>query len=372
MNLELVNVTLRLHPHRDLAALVCVNFIKSKLTVDSMSDGSQDTDLISQEILIADTRFDDEPVNRRSNVFRSILQPLNNNSRNDPDRVQAEIHHKRRKNIAATTVLVHSMRLTAILDWWEAVKDFLVLNSPESETSNVVSSVILAQGQENNAGVVPEDEALFTELRLNVTDSEIVIVEDTSLWDTNAVILKSTAVVSYHSNPQEGEKPLSCNLSHCELFSCILGLEEETALSIIDPVGASFELTKDRRLEIQLQPLSVRLSYYDVNMFTRMLNSLPKQTLWAKKRSSGFFSSLDEMENLPANAMKSRHVAKLAALGFSKVDCEVALDKCNGHLDDAALWLTQNAMPVHSDVATSAGNEYLFVYLFIFYNRHKA
>lgn len=28
------------------------------------------------------------------------------------------------------------------------------------------------------------------ELKLNITDSEIVVVEDTSQWDTNAVILK--------------------------------------------------------------------------------------------------------------------------------------------------------------------------------------
>lgn len=28
------------------------------------------------------------------------------------------------------------------------------------------------------------------ELKLNITDSEIVVVEDSSQWDTNAVILK--------------------------------------------------------------------------------------------------------------------------------------------------------------------------------------
>jgi vacuolar protein sorting-associated protein 13D len=33
------------------------------------------------------------------------------------------------------------------------------------------------------------------ELKLNITDSEIVVVEDTSQWDTNAVILKVTRVL---------------------------------------------------------------------------------------------------------------------------------------------------------------------------------
>lgn len=35
------------------------------------------------------------------------------------------------------------------------------------------------------------------ELKLNITDSEIVFVEDTSQWDTNAVILKVTEVLFY-------------------------------------------------------------------------------------------------------------------------------------------------------------------------------
>ena len=328
ISLELLNVTLKLHPHHGIAALACVNFIKSKLTLDSLSDGSQDVDLVSQEILVTDTRFHDEPVNRRSNVFTGILQPLRN-SISLEDRVQAEIHHRRRSSCIATTILLHSMRLTAILDWWEAVKDFLILNSAEPEPILGTVQVVLPQESEDNSSTSTTP----FELKLNITDSELVIVEDTSLWDTNAVILKCTAVLTYKSMPQDGEKLLSCNLSHCELFSCILGLEEETALSIIDPVGASLEVTQETCLEIQLQPLSVRLSYHDVNMFSRMLSSLPKQTLWAKQRSN----------EPPANA--KAHVTKLSALGFAETDCETALDRCDGKLDDAALWLTQNAVP---------------------------
>ena len=218
INLELVNVTLKLHPHHGIAALACVNFIKSRLILDSLSDGSQDVDLVSREILVMDTRFQDEPVNRRSNVFTSILQPLRESSTSE-DRVQAEVHHRKRKNCAATTILLHSMRLTAILDWWEAVRDFLVLNSPEPDPVSL-GVVPMPASHETNA----ENAALPFELKLNITDSELVLVEDTSMWDTNAVILKSTAVLSYRSNPQNDEKPMSCNLAHCELFSCILGL----------------------------------------------------------------------------------------------------------------------------------------------------
>ncbi|XP_029047151.1 vacuolar protein sorting-associated protein 13D isoform X1 [Osmia bicornis bicornis] len=340
ITLELVNVTVKLHPNHNIAALACVNFIKSRLTLDSLSDGSQDIDLVSQEILIIDTRFQDEPVNKQSNVFTSILQPLRNS--NNENRVQAEVHHRRRKTNAATTILVHSMRLTAILDWWEAVRDFLMLNSLEPRPIIGIAQTATESNQENENNA---STAIPLELKINITDSELVIVEDTSVRDTNAVILKSTAVLSYRSAPQEGEKPLSCNLSHCELFSCILGLEDETALSIIDPVGASLDLTQDKCLEIQLQPLCVRLSYHDVTMFSRMLKSLPKQTLLAKQRSSEALTSA-EMQ-----------VQKLTALGFNDADCRAALDLCNGQLDEAALWLTQNAVP---DSNVNTNNESVF------------
>lgn len=355
--LELVNVTVKLHPSHNIAALACINFIKSRLTLDSLSDGSQDIDLVSQEILITDTRFQNEPADRRCNVFTRILQPLRSSAdvtEAAEDRVQAEVHHRKRKAYSATTILLHSMRLTAILDWWEAVRDFLLLNSPVPDPiSGIVQiSIVNREAETAEASTVA---AVPFELKINITDSELVIVEDTAIPDTNAVILKTTAVLSYRSTPKDDEKPLSCNLSHCELFSCILGQENETALSIIDPVGASLDLTRNKCLEMQLQPLCVRLSYHDVTMFSRMLSSLPKQTLWAKQRSSEAAATLAECAQVADD-----QVSKLTSLGFAEADCKVALDCCDGQLDDAALWLTQNALPTSPTANDTANDESIF------------
>lgn len=46
----------------------------------------------------------------------------------------------------------------------------------------------------------------------------------------------------------------------------------------------------------------------------------------------------------------------LSALGFQIEDCNEALKQCNGQLDDAALWLTQNAIP-SSVIGHSNGGE---------------
>ncbi|XP_066907047.1 intermembrane lipid transfer protein Vps13D-like isoform X2 [Halyomorpha halys] len=125
-------------------------------------------------------------------------------------------------------------------------------------------------------------------------------------------------------------KPISCNLNHCEMFSCILGMEDETALSIIDPVTINMDIirkTSDgsimRILRVHMAQLNLRLSYHDVRMFNQMLESLPQQTQYARSQMAD--------EEHPVNF---------------RYDCSKALVKCNGHLDDAALWLTQNAVPI--------------------------
>lgn len=84
---------------------------------------------------------------------------------------------------------------------------------------------------------------------------------------------------------------MSCNLNNCEMYSCILGMEDETALSIIDPVTLNIEINREKVLEVLLQRLTIRVSYYDMKMFLQILNSLPQQMLLSKK----------EDEPLPAN-----------------------------------------------------------------------
>ncbi|XP_034247458.1 vacuolar protein sorting-associated protein 13D isoform X2 [Thrips palmi] len=364
IHLDLVDVTLKLQlnhgpePWCDLSpgqthipsqgegesSLACINFIKSRLTVETYSDRSQDVDLVSQEILITDTRFQDEPVNKRSNVFTNILQPIN--MIYSKDMVQAEIHHRKRRDYSKFTILLNSMRLMAILDWWEVIKDFISENAEDPFTN-------LEKVNVSNAKPIQTDEidgdnpVVPYELKLNITASEVVVVEDTSQWDANAVILKSTTVVSF--KPGQRNEPLSCNLNHCEVFSCVLGMEDETALSIIDPVTISMDLkcqprspnddvrgNQDQVLVIQTtEQLNVRLSYHDVRMFMQMISSLKQQTVSA--RSQEF-----KMHCRPANF--SSQVYKLSALGFETEDCAQALDRCDGKIDDAALWLTQYAV----------------------------
>lgn len=288
ITLELQDVSVRLKlptliainepPHLQHAfatPLACINFIKSTLIVDSFSDGSQDIDLVSKEILIMDSRDSYHADDANRNVFTTILQPIN--FRRGTDLVQAEVHSRRRNDHTKFTILLNNMRLMAILDWLETVRDYLAQTAePPNE------ALLMSQSKQYGSSEATAVENM--ELKLNITDSELVVVENMNQWDTNAVILKSTTVVSYR--PSDSNKIMSLNLNNLEVFSCILGLEEDTALSIIDPVTINLDLRKGTLDAHMQKQLIIRLSYHDVKMFTRIFQSLNQQLENAQNISS--------------------------------------------------------------------------------------
>lgn len=315
--------------------LACINFIKSSLKIDIFSDNSQDIDLVSQEILITDSRFktSDQTANKQHNVFTNILQPIT--SKSSVESVQAEVHSRKKQNYSKYTILLNNMRVMAILDWLESVRDFLSQDCEETEAPHYIPPKYSISQQSST--IVMGTAANEMEVILNITNSELVFVEQTDQWDTNAVILKSTTVLSFR--PHELNKIMSLNLNHLEVFSCILGCEEETALSIIDPITINIDW-KLNTLDVQLQKrLCVRLSYNDLKLFMKMIESLPNQTRNAKSREE--------------RQINEALINKLVTLGFSVDDCVKALEMCNNRLDDSALWLTQNAKPITEKSLTS-------------------
>ena len=94
INFDLDDVIIDAETTGTNAPFACVNLIKSRLTYESFSDSSKDVDLVSQEILISDTRYKDCPANKRSNVFTSILQPATDKMLMNENPLQAEVHFR--------------------------------------------------------------------------------------------------------------------------------------------------------------------------------------------------------------------------------------------------------------------------------------
>jgi vacuolar protein sorting-associated protein 13D len=348
VELDLVNVTLEVLKESVGSKLSRIDFIKSVFTFQNNSDGTKDVDLASQEILICDTRFDDDDnveVEGKKNIFKNILQqsispkpmPMpGSSSSSQPNSfhssvpLQAEIHFRQSGRGSNLTIVMNNMRLMLILDWWMEVREFLTQKilderqkleeevgggrnvhrlrnaSPLLERSRELSSPVTVSAGivTKRAPVLDVPESTF-ELKINISNCELVVVEKASVWDTNAIILKSTAVLGYRPHL---ERPISCSLVQCELFSCILGLESETALSILDPADIQFELVRQAKsepqgisdatfslsnsgkvLKIQSPNLSLRLSYHDMKMFTRMMDKFSKE-------AQGHFMKSDEHE----------------------------------------------------------------------------
>lgn len=270
-----------------------------------------------------------------------------------------ELHYRTFPN--RLTVLLNNMRLMAIFDWFRQTSAFLALpsaaaaakqNSIKEKHTNAGDPLTLHNSFD--FGSAEQMSGLMAlQLKLSMTDTEVVVVEDASTIDTNAVILKSTAVLTWHG-PANRERPLICDLQNLEVFSCVLGTEDETALSIIDPASISFELnlrpgrsncltavvtgSETYELETTSQLLCIRLSYNDIKMFHKILECLPSQAVG------------DEATQMNAK------VGKLKELGFSEVDCNVALHQCQGRIDDAALWLLQNAQPFPGKASVNSGS----------------
>lgn len=348
INFTLENVTVYLAEPIDfndtnsIKKLVCFKFIKSTLYIDTFSDGSQDIDLILSEIQVLDAKDYTKPATSStpSNIFKFILKPLNSED-STKEIVQAEIHSRRRNTKCKYTIMLNNMRIMAILDFLIKLKNFLSAEpymSSESHThwSSMMSTPNYSrhlqheqQPSTNIQGLSYDENEMIHEVVLNITNSEIVFVENTSAADTNAIILKSTTIFSY--KPQDSTVPISININHLEIFSCILDAEYDTSLSIIDPFTVNMEL-RNNCFQITIQnQLCVRLSYNDVMLFIRMMRSIPKQTI------TNYV--VDYQENPSQNHLEK--ISSLIAMGFKPNECWYAMEMSNYNLREATMWLTR-------------------------------
>ena len=99
----------------------------------SLSDGSRDVDLVSQDILLHDLRYSHLPMNKRPSVFPQILRPLEKEA---DGLLQAEVHFRLTPETNRMTILVNNMRLLGIFDWWLSLLDFLT-EAPEGTPASI-------------------------------------------------------------------------------------------------------------------------------------------------------------------------------------------------------------------------------------------
>uniref|UniRef100_U3J2E2 Vacuolar protein sorting 13 homolog D n=1 Tax=Anas platyrhynchos platyrhynchos TaxID=8840 RepID=U3J2E2_ANAPP len=379
--IDMVNVSLELMDPKGkdgCSSLARFDFKKSKLLFESSSNRTKSVNLVSHSMMAFDTRYAGQKSTAGTpNVFNCIFQSSKNTS--SPGAIQIELHYRSTKDSSSFTVVLNNLRVFLIFDWLLLVHDFLYTPGDTKKRENPLPSRQRTYSSETTvvpktvkSGVVTKRSSLHVstekqlEVKVNVTGTEFVVVEDVSCFDTNAIILKGTTVLTY--KPKLLDRPFSGSLFGIEVFSCRLGNEQETALSIIDPVQIHVELLENPSyprhsglldafnsgdfppiLEIQLQALDIRLSYNDVQLFLAIAKSIPQQTSAAvpdstvstAKSTTNTGSSLvnetscftNENREIPKRVLDplvEMQLARLQELGFSMEDCRHALLACQG------------------------------------------
>ncbi|XP_062282584.1 intermembrane lipid transfer protein VPS13D isoform X3 [Scomber scombrus] len=375
-------------------SLARFDFMKSKLLFESFSNGSKSVNLVSHSLLAYDTRPNKSTGRAdgvRRNVFDCILQPSKTGTNRAS--LQLELHYRSTRDSSCFTMVLNNLRVFLIFDWLQLVRDFLRMpvekpsggaetrehwpsntstDSGSGATATTTTTTTTTMPKTVKSGVVtkrstvPVTQERYLEVKINVTGTEFVVVEDSSCLDTNAIILKGTTVLTY--KPRLLDRPFSGSLAGIEVFSCRLGSEQETALSIIDPVNVQVELCGSPTyqsssglldafnvedipplLEIQFPALDIRLSYNDIQLFLAIAKSIPTASTPLPPDSDASAPSAEpaptakESFRQKTQALIEGQLTHLQELGFKKDDCKRALIHCKGQLDQAATWLLENA-----------------------------
>ncbi|XP_070696419.1 intermembrane lipid transfer protein VPS13D [Pempheris klunzingeri] len=391
VSLELLDTPRPTEQKRSLARF---DFMKSKLLFETFSNGSKSVNLVSHSLLAYDTRYTGSnkstggPDDSRPNVFDCILQPSKTGTNRAS--LQLELHYRSTRDSSCFTVVLNNLRVFLIFDWLQLVRDFLQvpvekmtggaelrqywpnntsidLGTATTSTTGAVMPKTVKSGVVTKRSTVPVTQDHCLEVKINVTGTEFVVVEDSSFLDTNAIILKGTTVLTY--KPRLLDRPFSGSLAGIEVFSCRLGSEQETALSIIDPVNIQVELCGSPTyqsssglldafnvedipplLEIQFPALDIRLSYNDIQLFLAIAKSiptastaLPSDSDTSTAPSTESTSTAKDLFRQKTEALIEGQLTHLQDLGFRKEDCKRALIHCRGQLDQAATWLLENA-----------------------------
>ncbi|XP_078281630.1 intermembrane lipid transfer protein VPS13D isoform X1 [Rhinoraja longicauda] len=404
--IDMMNVSLELlgskGKNASSSSLARFDFKKSKLLYESFSNTTKSVNLVSHSMMAHDTRSAGQAINPdvKTNVFRCILDASKSGS--NQASLQMELHYRSTRDASCFTVVLNNLRVFVIFDWLMLVRDFLQTSDSPKKPENaspardrkVGNEVLVPKtvkyGVVTKRSSVPMPNEKYLEVKINVTGTEFVVVEDVSCHDTNAVILKATTVLTY--KPRLVDRPFSGSLGGIEVFSCRLGSEQETALSIIDPVNVQIELIGNpiyQRssglldafgsedfppvLEIQFSSLDIRLSYNDVLLFLAIVKSIPKQTTAvpimpdpeSMNGNTNSFRLTGISTTGPEKKETSRHqidpvlelqLDRLQDLGFNLDDCRKALLQSKGQLNQAAMWLFKNAEPVSAGAAATSSD----------------
>jgi vacuolar protein sorting-associated protein 13D len=258
-------------------SIALFKFENTSLIFESYSDTTKLIDLVSNEIAIVSSSD--------SNAFNMLYKKANSH---DSKRLQLELHSRFYKDSDRYSILFNNCAAVVKLDWLIGVKSFFATYVNENDLTNL------------------EKVNKKLELKFNLTNTDFFLVEENPEISglSQAVILRITAFLEY--NQKKNFKPLQSCIQSIQVFSCQTNSIEETALSILDPAvltinllsKTSYNINEETEnnlqtstlisnkntangveflFDISTDTLQMKISYLDIRLFLRIVESFKAQ-----------------------------------------------------------------------------------------------
>nr|XP_018668116.1 vacuolar protein sorting-associated protein 13D [Ciona intestinalis] len=347
-----------------------LDFLKSVLEYRALSNNTKTANLSCEAFRAHDTRWTSTKEKNLS-LVTVVLGPTQTTTNKSKDEtktsLQFELFQRSGPNCVEFVAVLNSMRVIVILDWLLDMQHY-ILDNPDQERfialKEKTAKLMAKYGQQDSGNQQDLDNSgqlnpvpRNTDMRLSITETEFVMFENLTCVETDAIILRSTAVINYapDNSSVKNDLPFRCSLERLEIFSCQLNNEKETALSIIDPVTLSIEVRKLKQsdllpsetlndrlnsniLDVYVPDLNMRVSFNDVMLILAVFKSLPMQ-LSNKNEDNQPSTSHDTSTYQYTQAS----VVKLVELGYSNADVIHALSVHCGDEELSMRWLMEHA-----------------------------
>ncbi|XP_078487112.1 intermembrane lipid transfer protein VPS13D isoform X2 [Ciona intestinalis] len=347
-----------------------LDFLKSVLEYRALSNNTKTANLSCEAFRAHDTRWTSTK-EKNVSLVTVVLGPTQTTTNKSKDEkktsLQFELFQRSGPNFVEFIAVLNSMRVIVILDWLLDMQHY-ILDNPDQERfialKEKTAKLMAKYGQQDSGNQQDLDNSgqlnpvpRNTNMRLSITETEFVMFENLTCVETDAIILRSTAVIYYAPDNSyvKNDLPFRCSLERLEIFSCQLNNEKETALSIIDPVTLSIEVRKLKQsdllpsetinnwlnsniLDVYVPDLNMRVSFNDVMLILAVFKSLPMQ-LSNKNNDNQPSTSHDTSTYQYTQAS----VVKLVELGYSNADVIHALSVHCGDEELSMRWLMEHA-----------------------------
>lgn len=175
-----------------METIALLELTKAKLTFESYSNGSRNLILSGQDLCMRDSRYDEAAVNKRPNAFPVILA-RKSSAKNLMSNLLVEVHLHMDGPVNKLNIVLSDTEIIFVPDWsWSALTFLLTDPFPKvSETKAISGSVTTPR-----PGVVtkmnepvPAMPTTKLDLRLNLVDSDVFIVERLDVLGSEALML---------------------------------------------------------------------------------------------------------------------------------------------------------------------------------------